>query len=95
VISDVHPNPDLLQFVVFLHCRSMSEQNRKEKEAWSRRAQDAEAQAQPLKRRVQELQAVAESDQQNVDYVSLVSSCGILCPPHQALSCNSLLPCNK
>ncbi|KAA6416807.1 MAG: hypothetical protein FRX49_13234 [Trebouxia sp. A1-2] len=49
--------------------RSMSEQNRKEKEAWSRRAQDAEAQAQPLKRRVQELEAVAESDQQNVDYL--------------------------
>ncbi len=87
MISDVLPNPDLLQSVVFLHCRSMSEQNRKEKEAWSRRAQDAEAQAQPLKRRVQELEAVAESDQQNVDYVSLVSSCGILCAPHQALSC--------
>ena len=72
----------------------MSEQNRKEKELWSRRAQDAEAQAQPLKRRVQELEAVAESDQQNVDYVSFVSSCGILCPPHQASSCN-MLPCNK
>lgn len=82
MISHVDPYPDLLQSVLFLPCRSMSEQNRKEKEAWSRRAQDVEAQAQPLKRRVQELEAVAESDQQNVDYVSLVSICGILCAPH-------------
>ena len=94
LINHVKSYSDLLQSVLIAHCRSMSEQNRKQKEVWSRRAQDAEAQAQPLQRRVQELEAVAESDQQNVDYVSLVSS-GIVCPFHQALSCNSLLPYSK
>lgn len=49
----------------------MSEQNRKEKEAWSRRAQEAEAAGEPLKRHIRDLEAARDAHQQDIQSVSL------------------------
>ena len=50
----------------------MSEQNRKEKEAWSRRAQDAEAAGEPLKRHIRDLEAARDAHQQDILSVRLL-----------------------
>lgn len=50
----------------------MSEQNRKEKEAWSRRAQEAEAAGEPLKRHIRDLEAARDAHQQDIQSVRLI-----------------------
>ena len=50
----------------------MSEQHRKEAEAQKRRADEAQAQNEPLKRRLHELQAFKESHEQEIQIVSIL-----------------------
>lgn len=53
-------------------CRGVSEKNRKEADIWKRRAQEVEAQVEPLKRELNELLAAKESHAQELQIVCLV-----------------------
>lgn len=59
----------------YAHFRSMSEQYRKEAEVHRRRADQAEAQNEPVKRRISELQAVVDSHPGQVQIVSQARLC--------------------